>query len=106
MWVLLFLISTLLGLNDKKKIKIYGFTFILTSAVIYYIFMSAWLNLAIFASTLFWFRLLIAIIAFIGGSINIYNAFKEDDGCTVIDEKSEQKFSLELKVLFKKNNLY
>ncbi len=105
MWVLLFLISTLLGLNDKKKIKIYGFTFILTSAVIYYIFMSAWLNLAIFASTLFWFRLLIAIIAFIGGSINIYNAFKEDDGCTVIDEKKRTKIFTRIKSFVQEKQL-
>ena len=39
MWVLLFLISTLIGMKDRKRMWIIGITFLLTSALFYMIIM-------------------------------------------------------------------
>jgi glutaredoxin len=44
MWVLLFLISLLIGMQDRKRMWILGGTFILVSGFMYYLFMAAWLN--------------------------------------------------------------
>ena len=59
MWALLFLISLLLGMKDKKRMWILGVAFIVTSASVYFIFMAAWLNLILFIGMIVWVRILI-----------------------------------------------
>ncbi|KKQ34626.1 MAG: hypothetical protein US52_C0052G0008 [candidate division WS6 bacterium GW2011_GWA2_37_6] len=44
MWTLIFLISVLLGLKDRKRMWLLGTIFIATSALVYFLFMAAWLN--------------------------------------------------------------
>ena len=61
MWVLLFLISVLIGMKDRRRMWIIGITFLLTSALIYLVFMLAWLNAAKFLLTINWFRLIIGL---------------------------------------------
>ena len=47
MWVLIFLISMLMGMKNKKRMWILGLTFLATSALVYVLFMFAWLNIAV-----------------------------------------------------------
>ena len=93
MWVLLFLISVLIGMKDKKRMWILGLTFLLTSALIYLLFMLAWLNAAKLLLTINWFRLIIGLIAIIGAIINLrsYIRHRKDNGCDVIDDKKRSK---------------
>ena len=93
MWVLLFLISVLIGMKDRRRMWIIGITFLLTSALIYLIFMLAWLNAAKFLLTIKWFRLIIGLIALIGAFINLrsYLRHRKDNGCDVIDDKKRSK---------------
>jgi glutaredoxin len=92
MWILLFLISILLGMKNRKRMWTLGITFLATSAIIYYLFMAIWLNVALSVGTVFWLRLLIAVVAFIGGIINVKSALKKKDGgCDVVDEKKRGK---------------
>lgn len=105
MWVLVFLISMLLGTKDRKKMWILGLTFLFTSAFIYLLFMVAWLNIAIKMNTVIWLRITIAIIAIIAAFINLksfYKSLKKDTGCEVVDSKKRKniiekikKFTLE-----------
>ncbi len=105
MWVLIFLISMLLGTKDRKKMWILGLTFLFTSAFIYLLFMVAWLNIAIKMNTVIWLRITIAIIAIIAAFINLksfYKSLKKDTGCEVVDSKKRKniiekikKFTLE-----------
>ena len=44
MWVLLFLLSLLIHLKDRRKMFVVGGTFVLTSGLVYFLFMAAWLN--------------------------------------------------------------
>ncbi|MBN1205407.1 MAG: NrdH-redoxin [Myxococcaceae bacterium] len=44
MWVLLFLLSLLVNLRDRRKMFVVGGTFVLTSGIVYFLFMAAWLN--------------------------------------------------------------
>jgi hypothetical protein len=44
MWVLLFLLSLLVRLQDRKRMALIAGTFVLVSGAIYYAFMAAWLN--------------------------------------------------------------
>lgn len=93
MWILLFLISMLLGMKDKKRMWSMGLAFIITSALIYFLFMIAWLNITSIITKVVLFRTIIAIIALIAGSINFYNYLKtrKETGCTVVDDKKRTK---------------
>lgn len=93
MWVLLFLISMLLGMKDKKRMWSLGLAFIITSSLIYFLFMVAWLNITSIITKVTLFRTIIAIIALIGGSINFYSYLKtrKETGCNVIDDKKRAK---------------
>jgi hypothetical protein len=44
MWVLIYLISLMAGLQDQRKIWWLVGTFVLTSGILYFLFMTAWLN--------------------------------------------------------------
>ena len=95
MWILIFLITMLFNMKDRKKMWILGLTFILTSGIVYLMFMLAWLNLATFISKISFIRLLIAVIALVVGLINIYKYIdslkKKDEGCDVVDKKDRKK---------------
>lgn len=95
MWILIFLITMLLNMKDRKKMWILGLTFILTSGIVYLMFMLAWLNLATFISKISYIRLAIALVAIIVGIINLYNYIKslnsKDDGCEVVDKTDRKK---------------
>ncbi|MEG0825974.1 MAG: hypothetical protein RR404_00735 [Bacilli bacterium] len=92
MWILLFLISVLIGMHDRKKMWILGSTFILTSAVVYLFFMLAWLNIALKMSEVAFLRLCIAIVALGAGAFNLRNYFKTSEaGCNVVDSKKRMK---------------
>jgi len=98
MWILLFLISMLVGMEDKKRMWILGLTFIITSAVVYTLFMVAWLNITLFLGSIYWIRLMIACVALIGGLINIGSLMKKkDDGCNVVDDKKRKKIFTRIK---------
>ncbi len=44
MWVLVYLISLILSINDRKKIWLLVGSFVFASGVLYFLFMTAWLN--------------------------------------------------------------
>ena len=44
MWVLLFLLSLLVRLHDRRRMALIAGTFVLVSGAVYYAFMAAWLN--------------------------------------------------------------
>lgn len=94
MWVLLFLISLLLDMQNRKRMWILGITFIVSSALVYFIFMIAWLNLFIFVGYIFWVRAGIALIALLGGYASLKKFLSKDTpGCDVEgDEKRKGVF--------------
>jgi len=93
MWVLLFLISMLIGMKNKKRMWILGSTFLIISALIYFLFLLTWFNVITFLGSIKWFQLAIAIVAIIGGIINLKSYIKtrkEADGCTVVEESKRK----------------
>lgn len=101
MWILIFLITMLLNMKDRKKMWILGFTFILTSGLVYLMFMLTWLNLATFISKISYIRLLVALVALIAGGINLHNYIKsvttKDDGCEVVEKQDRKKIMQKIK---------
>lgn len=103
MWVLLFLISLLLPMKEKKKMWILGSTFIIASAVVYLLFMLAWLNLILFLGWIFWVRLVIGLVALGGGVYNVRKFWRDrDGGCEVGEAVERRKIFTKIKdIIFK-----
>ena len=99
MWVLLFLISMLIGMKDKKKMVIIGSVFLLTSGLVYLLFMLAWLNAATLLLSINYVRLIIGLIALGGAFINLrsYIKHRHDNGCDVIDDNKRSKIFNKIK---------
>jgi thiol-disulfide isomerase/thioredoxin len=92
MWVLLFLISLLVNMKDKKRMWILGTVFIVASGSVYFVFMSAWLNFLLFVGFLVWVRLLIGGVAIASGAYNIREYFTNKEGeCKVTGSEKRQK---------------
>ena len=90
MWVLVFLISMLLGMKNRKRMWAIGISFLLTSALIYLLFMTAWLTVSLQFSQIRFIQILIAIVAMIGALVNFKSFNKErkqDAGCQVVDKQ-------------------
>ncbi len=68
MWVLVFLIGLLVGLDDHKRMWLLGGVFLLTSAAVYFVFMAAWLNVLLVLGALLWIRLAVGVLALGGGA--------------------------------------
>ena len=101
MWVLIFLISMLLGMKDKKKMWMLGLTFLISSGLVYLLFMLAWLNIAVSLSSIRWIQLIISAVALIGAFVNLRSYFKsiikKDEGCEVVDNKKRKKLMERIK---------
>lgn len=92
MWVLIFLITMLMNMKDKKRMWILGLTFLVSSALVYMLFMMAWLKVAV-ALLKTWLQYLVALVAIIAGIFNLYNfnkTRKQENGCTVTNKKQRK----------------
>ena len=106
MWVLLFLISILLGMKDRRKMWAIGISFLLTSAFVYFLILISWLNIVAKVSTIIWIRNIIALIALGGGIYNIYKFFtSKDSGCDVVDDKKRKTIFSRIKKFCKEKNI-
>lgn len=101
MWILIFLISMLFNMKNRKKMWCLGITFLVTSAVVYLLFMFAWLGVTTQLLTkVSWFKILIALVALIGAYINLksfYNSIKKGTGCEVVDNKKRKNIMTKIK---------
>ena len=106
MWVLLFLISMLLGMKDKKRMWILGITFLLMSALVYMAIMLSWFNIVVNVMASVIFRRIIAVVAIIGAIINLKGFFTTNDsGCEVVDDKKRKKVITRIKKFTKEKSL-
>ena len=106
MWVLLFLITMLINMKNKKRMWALGFTFIVSSALVYLLFMLVYLNIAV-SLVQTWFKYIIAIIALIGGVINLRSYLKtrkKDVGCTVTNISKRRKITTKIKDILAKKS--
>ena len=98
MWVLIFLISLLLNMEDKKKMWILGLSFIVTSGVIYFLFLAAWLNLFIFLGFISYIRIAIGVVAIASGIYHLREWYVNKSGlCKVTNQDQKRKIMTKLK---------
>ncbi|MCK4552508.1 MAG: hypothetical protein KAU02_06290, partial [Tenericutes bacterium] len=108
MWVLIFLISMLVNMRNKKRMWAIGFTFLFTSAFVYFLIMISWLGIAVSIVQVNWLRSLIGLIAIGFGGYNIYKYQKNkraETGCDVTTTKQRSKLMERIRNIVKKRNL-
>lgn len=108
MWTLLFLISLLLGLKDRRRMWTLGVAFIVASAFVYFLFMAAWLQIILFLGFIVWVRAAIGLLALAGGGYNIrgYLKHKDIDGCEVTGTEKRQLVFAKLRKIAQQNSLW
>ncbi|MDQ5939005.1 MAG: hypothetical protein QG642_695 [Patescibacteria group bacterium] len=98
MWVLVFLISLLIGMENRKRMWILGLAFIVASAAVYFLFMVAWLNVFLFMGVVSWVKVLIGLVALAGAWYSLRDFYKNKDAaCEVGDMEKKKKTMDKLK---------
>lgn len=106
MWILLFLINLLFGMNNKKRAWILGITFLLISGLVYFLSMIG-INFVLGIATVKWMKIAIAIFILVAGILNLKKYLKirkEEAGCTVVDTKKRKKLIGRMKNIIKSNS--
>lgn len=107
MWVLLFLISMLIGMKDKKRMWILGSAFIVASAFVYFLFLSAWLNMFLFIGFIKPVQIGIGLFALGAAIYYLYDFYTNKDGaCKVTGNEKRQKIFEKIKKITQKENLF
>lgn len=83
MWVLVFLLSVLVNVKDRRKIAAIAGTFVLVSGVAYFAFMAAWLNLFLVIDLARPLQIAIGLLAVVIGVINVKDFFAFKRGVTL-----------------------
>lgn len=108
MWVLIFLITMLLDMKNRKKMWILGLTFLISSAFIYLLFMISWLGISgAFLST--WFRYLIGLFALTASIYNLRKFWKNHKkavGCEVTSKKGKNAIIARIEKVIKEKNYW
>ena len=76
MWVLVYLISICMNMNSKKKILFLVGSFVLSSGILYFMFMTAWLNVFLYIGYIRVLAIAIGLFALYFGIMNIYEYLK------------------------------
>jgi glutaredoxin len=105
LWVLIFLITLLFGMEDRTKMWILGGAFIFASAFVYFLFLAAWLNLFLYIGFVYWIRIIIGLVAIGSGAYQVREFIVNRDGtCKVTDnEKRKALFYKIRKVVLEKS---
>jgi len=106
MWVLSFLLALLIHVHNRKKILIVGTVFLFVVYIIYFLFMTAWLNLFLYLGYIDMIRIIIAIIAILAGLINMKDFlwFKKGISLTISD-KFKPKLFEKMRTVVKEESL-
>jgi len=103
MWTLLLLIGLLLSMKDRKRMWALGIAFIASSAFIYFLFLSAWLNLFLFLGFVVWVRVLIGLAALAAGGYYLKDYLVNKQGsCSIMGDAKRRKIFEKIRSIIQK----
>lgn len=107
MWVLLFLLSMLVHLHDRKRMALIAGTFVLVSGVVYYAFMAAWLNVFLLLGISPALRWALAVLALVIGAVNVKDFFAKGQGFSLsIPEAAKPGLYARMRTVLNANALW
>ena len=90
MWILVFLLSVLVNIKDRRKILLIAGTFVVVSGLAYFAFMAAWLNLFLLIGIARPAQIILGLVALLIGMLNIKDFFAFKKGFSLsIPESSK-----------------
>lgn len=106
MWVLLFLLSLLVRLQNRKRMALVAGTFVLVSGIVYYAFMAAWLNVFLIMGMSNPVRWTLAGLALLIGAVNVKDFFAFKQGISFsIPEAAKPGLYARMRQLMQMDNL-
>jgi len=105
-WVLLFLISLLLGIESRVRRWTLGIAFLFVSSAVYFVFLAAWLKFFLVFGFVFWVRILVAVFAVGAGIYNLKKNFNKSTGCEVAGDEKRKAIFEKLKNIVKKKSFW
>ena len=75
MWILVFLLSVLVNIKDRRKILLIAGTFVFVSGLAYFAFMAAWLNVFMLIGIARPAQVILGLLAIIIGVVNVKDFF-------------------------------
>jgi uncharacterized membrane protein YidH (DUF202 family) len=110
MWVLLFLITLLADMGNRRRMWVLCSAFLAVSGLMYFLFMAAWLNVALSFASIVWIRIAIGLFAFGFGVVNLVRFFrklrKPDDGCEVADAAKKRRIADRIRRIVASSSLF
>ena len=99
-FVLLFLLSLLVNVHSRARMLIVGGVFVVTSGLVYFVFMAAWLNLFQLIGGITVMTLVAGLLAVIIGLVNIKDYFWFHRGVSLtLTEKQQQRLFFRMRGL-------
>lgn len=83
MWILVFLLSVLVNIKDRRKILLIAGTFVLVSGLAYFTFMAAWLNIFVLIGIVRPVQIALGFLAIFIGVINVKDFFVFKQGLSL-----------------------
>jgi glutaredoxin len=106
MWVLLFLLSLLVNLQDRRKMALIAGTFVLVSGVIYFAFMAAWLNMFLLIGVSRAIQVALGSLALLVGTVHVKDFFALHHGISLsIPESAKPGFYARARSILHAENL-
>ena len=107
MWVLLFLLSLLVNLQDRVKMLLIAGTFVAVSGLVYFAFMAAWLNVFLLIGLSRVTQVVLGGIAGFDGVINVKDFFALGKGLSLtIPEAAKPGLYARMRNVLQAENLY
>ncbi len=91
MWILLYLLSLLINVQDTKKRWGLGLAFIIASGAMYFLFLAAWLSVFKFLGVIRIIQVIVGVVALVSGVVNIKNFYDKHRGCKVVNKEKKKR---------------
>lgn len=107
MWVLLFLLSLLVNLKDRKKMFAIAGVFVLISGIAYFIFMAFWLEVYIFLGVMRPIQIALGLMALVIGTIHVKDFFAFKKGVSLsIPDSAKSKINVHMRKIITAETLW
>jgi len=107
MWVLMFLLTLLVNAKSRRKLIMVGTVFVISSGLVYFLFMTAWLNIFTFMGVANYVTIGLGIVALLMGAVNVKEFFFFKKGVSLmIPEKVKPKLYEKMRKVINNNNFF
>ncbi|HDQ16865.1 MAG TPA: thioredoxin [Candidatus Vogelbacteria bacterium] len=105
LWLISFLLAIVVYTRSRKKVLLVGFTFLFVTSLAYGLFIAGLLNIFYYVGYLRWIQILVALIAFLFGAVNVKDYFWYKKGLSfTIPDSYKPKIFKDIRSLVKQES--